>query len=602
MDDVPYESIVEDSNDGILVAQTGEIVYANERLQELTGYAEATLIGAPKTIFVSDDDSALVEQYHSARMSGKDAPDQYEVTLESKSGDRIPIEFSVNQTSYDGEPTVIVVCRDVTERKQRQQQLEEERDLFAEGPAVVFKWENAEGWPVEYVSDNIVEMFGYTPEQLRSGEIPYSDLVHPDDLDRVASEVDQHSDATTERFSHEPYRMITSDGETKWVRDNTKITRDDGEITYYYGYLTDITAQKEREEEIQKLKNRLELAVKGTGLGVWDWDMRTDHVEFNEEWAAMLGHSLDEIEPHLEEWEKRVHPDDIDAVEAALNDHIAGKADLYDTEHRMATADGDWKWIRDIGQVVEQDAEGEPLRAVGIHQDITARKEREQKVEEQRNQLDVLNQVLRHDIRNDLQLVTAYADFLEDELDENIEYVETIQENAKHAVELTTIAREMADVWLSESDAQSQILLGQTLEQVLDEARTGYTESVIRVNGEIPDVPVLADDMLPSVFDNLLKNAIQHNDKEIPTVNVSAEDGAETIQVRIADNGPGVPDTRKESIFGKGKKGMESSGTGLGLHLVSTLMNNYGGSVWVQDNEPKGAVFAVELQKSAQGN
>jgi PAS domain-containing protein len=76
---------------------------------------------------------------------------------------------------------------------------------------------------------------------------------------------------------------------------------------------------------------------------VWDWDVTTDEGEFNEQWGRMLGHSPDEIEPHLDELERRVHPNDIGRVEDALDDHIADDTDLYDTEHRMQTADGTWR-------------------------------------------------------------------------------------------------------------------------------------------------------------------------------------------------------------------------------------------------------------------
>jgi signal transduction histidine kinase len=73
------------------------------------------------------------------------------------------------------------------------------------------------------------------------------------------------------------------------------------------------------------------------------------------------------------------------------------------------------------------------------------------------------------------------------------------------------------------------------------------------------------------------------------------------VTVRIADNGPGVPDERKESVFGKGEKGLESDGTGIGTYLVKTLVSRYSGTVWVEDNEPRGAVFVVELLR-AEGN
>ncbi|MFB6198002.1 MAG: PAS domain S-box protein, partial [Halobacteriaceae archaeon] len=483
--------------------------------------------------------------------------------------------------------------KDKLEKARQQAEREKRRfqTLFQKAPEEI-AIHDTEGEIFE-VNQREIENLGYSKEELTSMNVADFQVGYSRDelqklWDGIAIGETKKAEGKHERKDRSTYPVAV------WMN-KIEISGDELIIAF----VRDITERKEREEEIQELKNRLELAVEGTGLGVWDWDMRTDHVEFTEEWATMLGHSLDEIEPHLQAWEKRVHPDDIDGVEAALNDHIEGKTALYDTEHRMKTADGGWKWIRDIGQVVERDAEGEPLRAVGIHQDIDEKKEREQKLEDQRNKLDILNQILRHDIRNDLQLMTAYADLLEDDLDENLEHVETIQENAKHAIELTTTARDMAEVWLSESDDQSQIPLRSTLEKVLDEARAVHTDSEIQVDGEIPDVQVLADDMLPSIFDNLLKNTIQHNDKNTPAVNVCVEEGAEAVQVRVADNGPGVPDTRKESIFGEGERGMDSRGSGLGLYLVKTLIDKYGGSVWVEDNDPEGAVFAVELQKPA---
>lgn len=140
----------------------------------------------------------------------------------------------------------------------------------------------------------------------------------------------------------------------------------------------DITEQKQRMQEIESLKERLELAIEGANLGVWDWDMTTDAVEFNDQWAEMLGYTLEELEPHLQTWESRVYPDDLDDVTAALDAHRQQQTDYYDTEHRMRTADDDWKWIRDIGKIFERNDDGEPVRAVGIHIDIDERKKYEQ--------------------------------------------------------------------------------------------------------------------------------------------------------------------------------------------------------------------------------
>jgi PAS domain S-box-containing protein len=158
----------------------------------------------------------------------------------------------------DGTPLRAVgIHIDVTERRETRQALEDERDMFAEGPAVVFKWENAEGWPVEYVSDNVTETLGYTPAELRSGAVPYADLIHDDDRDRVSAEVEASSNEGVERFSHDPYRMKTADGEVRWVQDNTKVIRHDGEITHYLGYLIDITERKRLEDSLRDSERSL---------------------------------------------------------------------------------------------------------------------------------------------------------------------------------------------------------------------------------------------------------------------------------------------------------------------------------------------------------
>jgi signal transduction histidine kinase len=73
------------------------------------------------------------------------------------------------------------------------------------------------------------------------------------------------------------------------------------------------------------------------------------------------------------------------------------------------------------------------------------------------------------------------------------------------------------------------------------------------------------------------------------------ENHTDTVRVCVADNGPGVPDEQKQDIFGKGKKGLNSEGTGIGLHLVQTLVESYGGDIWATDNEPQGAIFIVQL-------
>ena len=245
------------------------------------------------------------------------------------------------------------------------------------------------------------------------------------------------------------------------------------------------------------------------------------------------------------------------------------------------------------------DEEGNVVQLVESLIDTTERVAYETELKQQRDDLETLNQVLRHDIRNDLQLVLAYAkELAESTSDEQRQHSTTIIESAQHAVELTRTAQEMADVLLDTETSVGSIPLRPVLDGQIDGIRAAHNDASIRVTDDIPDVAVAGDEMLESVFRNLLKNAIQHNDKPVPEITVATTEGDETVTVRIADNGPGVPDGQKAEIFGKGETGMDSAGTGLGLYLVETLVSTYGGSVSVEDNEPEGAVFVVTLPRA----
>jgi signal transduction histidine kinase len=104
--------------------------------------------------------------------------------------------------------------------------------------------------------------------------------------------------------------------------------------------------------------------------------------------------------------------------------------------------------------------------------------------------------------------------------------------------------------------------------------------------------------MLGAVFRNLLNNAVQHNDTAEPYVTVACDVDDAVVTVQIADNGPGIPDDQTDSIFEKGNTGIESAGSGIGLYLVATLVDQYDGTVRVDDNQPRGAVFTVQIPRA----
>jgi PAS domain S-box-containing protein len=162
--------------------------------------------------------------------------------------------------------SILYIAHDITERKQAEEELEhsnsliqQERNMFMAGPVVVFKWRNAEGWPVEYVSPNVKEVFGFSVKELIYGEIFYAELIPSEDIERVATEVASYSKNGIESFTHQPYRIVRKDGQIIWVDDFTSILRNEnGDITHYLGYIVDITEHKQVEEELIKAKERAE--------------------------------------------------------------------------------------------------------------------------------------------------------------------------------------------------------------------------------------------------------------------------------------------------------------------------------------------------------
>ncbi|MFC7172249.1 PAS domain-containing protein [Haloplanus litoreus] len=147
----------------------------------------------------------------------------------------------------------------------------------------------------------------------------------------------------------------------------------------------DITERKEREAELVTTKQRMELALEGANLGIWDWDMRSDRVSRDELLTEMLGYTKAEMGDRMRGWERVVHPEDRERHDEALAEHVANRTAYYRCDHRLKTKSGEWKWVRTMGKVVERDEDGTPIRAVGIHQDIDDRKRAELALKEERD-------------------------------------------------------------------------------------------------------------------------------------------------------------------------------------------------------------------------
>jgi PAS domain S-box-containing protein len=161
-----------------------------------------------------------------------------------------------------------------------------------------------------------------------------------------------------------------------------------GEPFQYMAIQFDITQQKQMEEHLRVTQERWELALRGNNDGIWDWNIKTNEVFFSERWKTMLGYSNGEVPHHIEEWKKRLHPDDVASVLKATDDHLKHKTEFYSAEYRIRCKSGHYKWILDRGQALWDD-QGQPVRMAGSHTDISDRKDAEQKIRNQAALLDV---------------------------------------------------------------------------------------------------------------------------------------------------------------------------------------------------------------------
>ncbi|ERH01098.1 MAG: PAS sensor histidine kinase [Halonotius sp. J07HN6] len=377
-------ALFDSSPDGITIHDDeGSVIDMNETQLESLGFEWDDLDSLSVTAYEDDISLAELQTIWADMETGE--PLQVESTHRRQNGETFPVEVWVNKFTVNDEERFIAVARDITDRKQRDAELQRSQGFLerAQESAAIGGWEiDLEADSLRW-TDEVYRIHDLSPDATVSIDDGI-EFYHPDDRPTIEAAFER---LQTEGESYDlELRIVTAEDRVRWVRTVGDPQFDEeGEVVGVVGVFQDITDRKQREQELAEIRERLDLAIEGANLGVWDWDMETDTVEFNEQWASMLGFSPGELEPTLETWEARVHPDDIPTVEAALDAHIVGDEPLYDCEHRLETKAGEWRWINAVGKVVDRAADGSPKRAVGIHIDITEEKESKLYLEEERD-------------------------------------------------------------------------------------------------------------------------------------------------------------------------------------------------------------------------
>jgi len=252
--------------------------------------------------------------------------------------------------------------------------------------------------------------------------------------------------------------------------------------------------------------------------------------------------------------------------------------------------------LRHFHNIVVPLATGEGETVQIVTREITLQKHNEEELKRKKEELTIINRIISHDIKNDVSILTGWAEVLEDYIDEEGEKMLThIEETSTHIAELTEITKDFVESLEGGATVDLEAIdLSGVISNEVEKLRSNHEDISVAVDSH-DELVVRANELLSSVVGNLLANAVRHNNSDRVEIDITTETTATAVTLRVADNGPGVADGQKEDIFGKGEKGPESPGTGIGLYLVYKLVDQYNGDVWIEDNEPTGAVFVVEL-------
>ncbi len=250
----------------------------------------------------------------------------------------------------------------------------------------------------------------------------------------------------------------------------------------------------------------------------------------------------------------------------------------------------------------------EGVRGFGIYTDITEQKQRGRR-------LAVLNRVLRHNLRNEMNLVLGYADRLAEALDaeavgadsEALEagepgaLVAALREQARSVVELGEEARAMERA-LDRDDGGDVVDLAALVRTVVADCRSAHPEAII--TADLPETLwVRGGESLATAVEQLVENAVEHSDRDHPRVVVSAGPREtapdEWVAVRVADDGPGIPAHEQVPVSDEREVTQLDHGSGLGLWVVAWVARSLGGEVDYAENEPRGSVVSVHLQRAA---
>lgn len=373
--------------------------------------------------------------------------------------------------------------------------------------------------------------------------------------------------------------------------------REDGDAELYRRVGERITAVVEEHQTRRtqaETRQRLLRLAESSDSAVWmftgDW---SELVYVNDTYEDLWGRSAAALEEDPTDFMAGIHPDYREEVRDAMG--ALSEGEPVELEYRVNPTEEYRRWVTVQGEPVFDDT-GDIEYVAGYARDITERKRRAEQLERQTEEMEVFNSLLQHDVLNGTTIIQARAEMLADEVGgKQRQDVETIRKWAENISGLVQRIREVLETLTGEQPDLERVNLSERLREQIEIVSESYPQ--VPFDADVPDdVVVPANELLTDVFKNLLTNAVEHNETEGLRIETTVTVGAETVTVRIADNGEGVPDELKEAIFHRGRSESGDAGdSGFGLFFVDAMVTAYGGDVSVEDNEMGGATFVVEL-------
>ncbi len=609
--------------------RSGKIIEVNDGFCRISGYSEAELIGQDHRILNSGyhPRSFWVGMWRTI-VAGETW--RGEVCNRAKDGGLYWVDATnIPFLDSDGKIEKYVSLRfDITDRKRAEESSvaanNELQGVLGSATRVAIIATDCEGI-ISTFNTGAEQMLGYSAEFMVGKQTPK--IIHLEseviargkELSEVLGEPVEGfqvfiKQAMLNGHEEREWTYVRKDGSTLSVSLTVTARYDEqGQLIGYLGIAQDISDRKQAEEENRRLTERLDLALRGSNTGLWDWVVTTGETIFNDTWYTMLGYEPGELPMSVDTWVELCHPEDLSMATEAIQRHFRGEEPVYCCEHRVRCKDGSWLWIRDIGEVVAWNEDGSPKRMVGVHIDV---QELQQAIEQANSANQAKSEFLAnmsHEIRTPMTAILGYSELLLNDLsiqgmsDEHRAALETINRNGEH---LLTIINDILDMSKIDAGKLSIETLPTHPHAIVEEVVSLLNVRAIgkgialrvRQESSFPETIQSDPTRLRQILLNVVGNAIKFTEIGEVSINLGYQPGRQLMQFRISDTGMGMTPAQLDKIanfepFSQADSSTtrEFGGTGLGLRISNSLAKMLGGQIVVESEEGFGSSFTVTI-------